>query len=315
MPKPPTFVGMPPDTKDPVANYRKGVAERAAAQRQHKPPVPNLAQADVQFDPRKDQPVSLAQIAQSQKSVREVAEPPTKDGILSSETIAGLQALKAAVEKQQNVSTQPPKEQPSMQQAQPTPVAPEAPPQVPSANKDEVARERLNELDEFELEKLLRSIQTDVINNESERKEIEKRVKPIDLTEGLSTGQFTQDVPIVPDRLTVRYRTVTSLENQSIRILLAKHIQEDPRREAVASELYGLMQTVASVVRINTNQLPPHMVGQDMYSSEFDESVFLHKFKLFQRYPLPMLHAIGVHGFWFDRRVREAFTATALKNG
>lgn len=303
-----------------VAAYKKGVEERAAAQRAAKPPVPNLAQANELYRPGKDRPMTMASIGDAQKAMERGEKPPEERG-LSQDTIRGLEALHGAMQAQRSQSQmsdpQTPLPTPPMPEAAPA-AAPAAPkpdePAKPDDAKKAKLRDTLAEMDDLEFDRVLRSVQQDAINNEKEREAVKKRVKPIDLLAGISSGVFVQDVPIIPETLIVRYRTITALENQSIRLMLFKMIDEDKRRENIAAELYGLMQTVCAVHMINNKALPPHLKGEG-YNAEFDEDGFNLKFKQFVRYPLVMLHAIGTHGYWFEQRVREAFTTDLVKNG
>jgi len=306
----PKLIGVDPKTPDDVLeNYKKGIAARAQAQRAARPGLPNLAQANEQYKPGKDRPMTLGQMGEAQRAV----EPPKGTPGLSEDTVAGLKAMaehaRATLKKEVAV------EQPQTTKA-------EAKPEVKSDDKDRTpddlrrkqVDEHLKELDDLEFDRVMRSIQNDVINNDTEKTAVKARVKPIDLTEGLATGEFTQDVPI-NSALTIRYRTVSPAENQSIRLLLFQWIDKDPRREALSAELYGLMLSVASIVRINTQELPSHLDGTSAYEKTFNEDVFTKKFSLISGYPMPLVHAIGVHGAWFDQRVRELFTSETLKNG
>jgi hypothetical protein len=238
--------------------------------------------------------------------------------------MAGFQALRTATTETRSNMTDQNMPTPPMPQmtAAPQPPQSTAPKTEPAAREPEAAakdkqdrvKDIMSDMDEFEFDRVLRSIQHDAINNEEQRKAIKERVRPIDVIGGISTGEFVQDVPIIPGTLTVRYRTITALENQSIRLMLFKMIDLDRRRENISAELFGLMQTVCSIAMINNSALPPHLKGVG-YDAEFDEDGFMLKFKTFLHYPLVLLHSLGTHGYWFEQRVREAFTTDNLKNG
>lgn len=293
-----------------LQQYKAGIAARAAARRVgEQRNIPNLAQANEQFRPTRDGPMSLATMQKAQNLV----DPPEKGSVpgLSQDTLAGLKAINdAARQHQQQHPPQGPKTMETAATTQSTDQRIELPEDV----KKKQLEEKVKDLDDLEFDRMMRAIQTDIINNEKEREAVRKRVKPIDLAEGLASGQFTQDVAI-RDGLTIRYRSVSSLENQHIRLLLFDWIDKDPKKENMSAELYGLMLSVASIVRINTNELPSHLVGPDHLSRTFNEDVFTKKFNLFCSYPMPLIHAIAVHGSWFDMRVRELFTSDNLKNG
>jgi len=325
-----------------VAKYKATVAERAAAQRAERPGVPDLATADQLYKPGKDGPMTIAQIGQAHKTMTGTPPEERQERGLSPQTIAGLQALQSAMQEQRKqmndenpmqdlptpaqapmaspppVAAPPPMAAPPAQAAQPSPSpAPvSSSPVADAMSSEKKARvsDALSELDDLEFERVLRGMQKDVINNEREREAVRTRVKPIDLIKGISTGEFTQEVPIIPNTLVVRYRTITPLENQSIRLVLFKMFDEDKRRENLGAELFGLMQTVCSVMMINGTSFGQHLKGEG-YNLEFDEAGFVAKFKRFLLMPMPMIHALGTHGFWFEQRVREAFTTDHLKNG
>ena len=315
---PPQVVKVTPNAakNDPVlANYKKGVAERAAAQRAQLPRVPDLKAANAMYKPGPggDPPMSIGAIGEAQRRVDAATAPPggAAPG-LKPETIAGLRALQEAVKKQQ------PEETPKMSEeteAQPQPKAP-AKEQTRSAEEGskKQVRDRLDDLDDYEFDKVMRNIQQDAINNEAARRAIKERVEPFDLVAVLAEGEFRQEVPIIPGQLTVYYRSISAIENQALRLILAREIEKDKRKENIAPEIYGLMQTVCTVYRINGQELPPHMLGTG-YEKKFDEDSFQRKFELFIRYPTVLLHALGTHGYWFEQRTREAFSHEALKTG
>lgn len=301
-------------------HYKEGVASRAAAQRAQKPPVPDLTSADSLYKAGRDKPMTLAQIGAAQTAA---SDTPSGKQVFRPETLAGLAAIHNVAQEQRSHMSDPQQYPAPPMPPSPTPVAaavvkPEVKPEAKIGeaviDKNERMKETLAEMDSLEFDRILRSVQHDAINNEKERAAVKERVKPIDLIAGISTGVFIQDVPIIPGSLTVRYRTITSLENQAIRLLLFKMVDENKLRENISAELYGLMQTCCSVISINSVATPEHLKGVG-YQSEFDEDGFQLKFAQFIRYPLVMLHAIGTHGYWFEQRVRDAFTTDSVKNG
>lgn len=319
--KPPQVVRVTPDAvrTDPIlANYKKGVAERAAAQRAAMPKMPDLVTANASYKPGKDPPMSIGTIGEANRRVEEAVNGPSENrGApgLRPETIAGLKALQEAVKQQQQ---QQPPEEPKMPEPVAMPQEREKPAATQAAPTDEETKKqlrgRLEELDDLEFDRVLRNIQFDAINNEAARRAIRERVQAFDLTSVLAEGEFRQEVPIIPGQLTVYYRSISAIENQALRLILAREIEKDKRKENIAPEIYGLMQTVCTVYRINGQELPPHMLGTG-YNKSFDEDAFQRKFELFIRYPTVLLHALGTHGYWFEQRTREAFSHEALKTG
>jgi hypothetical protein len=307
----PKYVGMkPPQSPDAVVQkYKQGLKERAAAagkKSRGEVTIPNIASAEKAYNPSKDRPMTLANIGQAQQNMAKVTDGKAK-GTLSTETLAGLRELKEITDKERA------KMEPVAQETEKTDPKPEMAPEpekekpTPAAQTDALAS-----MDDLELELMMSRIRSDVINNDKERKAVEARLKDIDLSEGLATGEFTQLVPVVPGKLEIMYRTVSQVENDNFRRILFNWNAEDARAQTLAGERYGLMQTIAAVVRINGNEMPKHF---DLSNKQFDEKTFLSKFELVSSYPTPLIHCLGVHAFWFDQRVRKLFTADALKNG
>jgi hypothetical protein len=307
-----------PHQVDPIAEYKQGIAERAARMREERRgqgAIPDLSQADASYDPHKSPPMTLGQMGQAQQRI-EGREGPGGTSSLSAETVAGLKALKSEMDKLRPEA----KGEPHMDAATTPEKKGEPPASVPTAKglSEKQVRAAMRDLDGLEFDRIAARIQQDVINNQAERSAVEARLKAenneISLEEGLGSGVFTQSVPIT-DKLRVIFRSMSPHENQSLRMLLWQWVDKDPRLEGLASDLYGVMLIVATVVQIGTNKLPEHMQGPEVYRAEFNEEIFTQKFRLLSRYPSPLIHAIGVHANWFDDRVRKVFTAEALKNG
>lgn len=328
--KPPVVL-TPVDPKtDPVLSrqsgvakaYGAGVAERAATARAERPKIGDLTQADAAYKPGRDGPMTIGQITESQRLAR--AGGPEGKGGLSPASVQGLAAIaQATKEAQLKKEKTMPNDQSQPQPPQPAPEQPKQP--LPEAESKEKTKEavarKVNDLDDLELEQIMRHIQQDVINNTKERDHVadpkNKRISEIDFADGVATGEFKQWVEVIPTKLRVQYRTVTAMEMQAIRLWLFNMTTKDPRMDRLAGEIFGLAVLVASVVQINSDRKPSHLSqdGQGTYGAEFDEQAFEQKYKIFARMPQPLLHAIGTHGQWFDIRVREIFTSDYVKNG
>lgn len=247
--------------------------------------------------------MTLGQIAQAQENIRNMDEP--QKSRLSSESVAGLQALSAQI---------------AEQRAQTAPAAPAAPAQEEEKRKSltltEAEKDRLNETADIDFDLMMQRTKSDVINNNVERMAVEKRLKPMDLTDGILTGEFKQFVPINADgKLNVTFRTITPLENEEIRRKMLEMVLEDERFSNIIGEKYGFMQTVAAVLSINGQELPKHLMAGEKGGRSFNWDIFNKKVELFMAYPGPLIHALGTHAHWFDLRVRALFTTAALKNG
>jgi hypothetical protein len=287
--------------QNPQAEYKDSVKERMKAMRSARRAgraIPNLSDADATFDFRTGNNRPLSAMGGEQEALEKAQDKPT--GGFSPQTIQQLKGLKEAMT-QQNPDPQP------------------APPpeQEPEPEKPDELKRVVRDMDDHALVDALDRIQRDVINNDKEREAVEKRLEAegtleVDIEEMLSTGRYTQTVPIAP-KLRVKYRTLTPYENQELRRLLWAMVDKDPRLDAIASDLYGMMLLVAAVMQINSKAQPEHMTGPNPFEQEFDEDAFLIKFRRLNNYPAPLIHAIGVHGTWFDQRCRRAFTSEAIQ--
>jgi hypothetical protein len=256
--------------------------------------LPNLGQAAVSYRPSTGHQ-TIEEMGEEQRRYDPDERPPAP---LSEGTVEGLRVLHDAQTKA--AASQPqPQPKPEPQEAEPAPSEPDDP-----------------EVDEEFLD-AVRGAQRDVIQNNREKAAVAARVKPIDLSEGLVDGQFTQSVPIVPDKLTVKYRCLTPGENNAIRMYLFDEIKEDPRKNNLAAELLAFYQTVATVMSYNSTHFQPHMMATGNFGRmEFQKQVFEQKIATFMNFPLPLISALGTHAAWFEMRVRELFvTADRIKNG
>lgn len=310
----PKFVGMQSTPDAVVTGYQQAAKKRAEQRREAArgttlPKIPNLAQANKSFNPHKDPPMTLNQMAEAQANIDKVikGDEPAR---LSQDTVAGLAAIRQAAEEERKKMT--PETQQADTPAEKEDTATAEPTKKRSEAQDKAAAEEaLNSMDDMDLELLMNRVRSDVINNERERKAVEKRVKEIDLASGLATGEFTQVVPIKPTVFEVEYRTTSQMENDHMRRILFNWNAEDARVATMSAERYGLMQTVAAIVRINGEKMPKHIDEK----GNFDEKTFLAKYKLISGYPTPLIHSLGTHAYWFDERVRKLFTSVNLKNG
>lgn len=296
-----------------IRDYRTGIRERQdEARRARKREMPNLAEADSLYDP-KEGPAKIGDIGRAASSVAEPAD--EKAGGLSPDTIAGLRALKEHADQQRKQKQE---EDVAEEQAETGAQGETGAEEPPNRAEETRVREQLRDVDDLALEQLMAGIERDVINNPTEKKAVEARLQEegseLEVGDGLVQGYYTQTVPIARG-LRVTYRSLSPYENRRIRALLFQWVDKDPTLEPSRGDLYGLMLIAASVTQINGNKLPEHMEGQDFYSARFDDELFTKKFETLNRYPSPLIHAIGVHGTWFDERVRRLFSAESLKNG
>ena len=254
-----------------------------------------LAMASAAYDVTRDGPMTLQQVMSSSKvGVMAGDTAPT----LQKETIAGLAALKKTVDATEaNV----PKDAEKKEK--------DAPPEL----SDSEVNERLDEMSDLEIDMMLRNYRTDAINNEKQRKLVDASVKPMDLADGILTGEFTQAVVIKKDILYVTFRSTTPAEAEALRRIVLEMQLEDPRLANLSAERMAFMMAVATIVSLNGTEFPSHM-KQDGHKRTFDSDIFMKKYELFSSYPAPLIHTLATHSFWFDQRVRGMFTMEAAKN-
>jgi hypothetical protein len=303
-----------------LASYSQGIAQRAEQSRKEKPKLGNIAQANAGYNPLKDAPATLGQMFNAQNAVEQSQQP---EGGFSPQTIATLKAVRDASETARAAkAAQKEAMQETAETAKPEiKTEPKVEPKLESKAERDKTAAALENMDDFELERIMRGIQNDVINNTREREHVDNiangRINEIDFAAGVASGEFKQIVDVVPGRLKVHYRTITSAENQGIRQLIYKMVQQDPTLDKLSAEIFGLALLVASVTQIGSKAYPDHLkrTSSTTFGAEFDETVFRAKYREFSYMPQPLLHSIGVHGQWFDLRVRSLFTVDFAKNG
>lgn len=299
--------------------YTRGLVDRAhKAGNEQRVAIPDLGVAAASYRPEKDGPMTLGQIAESQENIKSMSNPmsgPPPKAVLKPETMKGLAELHNAVAAEQRaaearIEGQTPAATPKEESDQSI-----SPPPAPRKGMSDEEKARLSEMSDLDFDLMMSRVRSDVMNNAEERKATEARLKPMDLTDGLLTGEFSQSVEIVPGKLVVMFRTITPFENEQIKRRVLEKIMEDEKYSAIHTENYGFMQVVAAVKQLNGREQPAHLKSVGSNSREFMWDVFDKKFELFRNYPGPLIQSLSVHANWFDLRVRALFTNAALKNG
>lgn len=313
--KPPVHVGAGiPVGNDPnLARYREDIERRNAERQAKRPMGPDIAAA-VAYDPRRDGRATVETIGAVHRSLEEKpAMAEEKKPAFSDATLAGLAALKAATDSQLAAAPAP----------APKPASPDAKTELPPEKRVEGTdkkpeESKTSEPDDLQIDRLLGLTalrdRNDIINNDREREAADARAGGVDVMQGILDGEYTQVVPVVPGKLDVTYRTVSPAEDQAIRLYIFKLTSTDGRYESVAAELYALLTLTCGLVQLNGNRLPAHHTREG-FTVKVNEEVLAAKLNLVLGYPLPLLHALSTHQFWFDQRVRKAFTTVDLGNG
>lgn len=255
------------------------------------PPVkiPDFAQAE-----------ALAREKMAQGDVQNRPQQPAGQGRRSPEEIkADMERLNNAVKEYDSQSEK---------KDLPKPQEPKAEVVEEAKDTGEEVKDLVEQMDDFELDSYSRMLEEDMLNNDKRRKAIEGRCKEMDLVDLITDGQVLQNVPIIPDKLEVTYRTVSSGEDLEVKRMLYNIRREVPRYQVDA---YSIMSLTLAIYAINGHPLPDH----NDESGNFSESKFKKKFELVKKYPMQLVADLGVNYIWFDIRVKKLFSVEALGNG
>jgi hypothetical protein len=197
----------------------------------------------------------------------------TEKSLLSDKTVEGLKALNAQVQRTQKTL---------------------------EAEEETVEIKKTEELTPEPLE---------LSDDEKLRQAIEKRLTPIDIGQYLlSGGEVTQNIPIIPGKLEVRFRTITEYEEGWVDTYLGKQKELTNRQVLRALNECSLACYIESV---NGVKWPP-AVGRDgqVIPQNIDER--LSRVRKFHS----SIFALMVQNLgWFVERVNKSLTTEALGNG
>lgn len=185
---------------------------------------------------------------------------------------------------------------------------------VSEEQKKEVERAMRN-MDEFDFDAFREVMMKDLINNDEQRKIVEERLQPLDLSELIMNGRVTQLVPIIPNRYEPTFQSFTGEEELALKRLLMEERKGIEAPDRYLLDKFQLMTVALGITRVGTQAgstaLPTHLNAE----GSFDDDLFWKKFNRVLKLPFHMLASIGVHYYWFDVRVRKLFVAERLKNG
>jgi len=184
-----------------------------------------------------------------------------------------------------------------------------------AAMSGEEKKNLLDEMDEFDITRLRNAIYKDLLNNEDQKKIIEARLAPLDLSDLVINGRVTQTVPIIPGKFEPEFQSYGGDEDLIIKRLLGEEMENlkpmNAGMERYITDRYTIMGLSVSMKAINKRQLP------DIYDANgnWDNDLFWKKYRLVAKFNFHMIGSLVVNWFWFDLRVRHLFKAEALGNG
>ena len=146
-------------------------------------------------------------------------------------------------------------------------------------------------------------------DNPEIRKEIESRCREMDFSDLVLTGRVHQAVPILKDKLSVKYQSLLASENFWI----------ERRAEGEASTDWGIRSWMGyarltlSLESINGNDFDPYVIKGD----EIDNDLFNKKFKKIMNMGEKLVELLLIHLHWFNDRVDRLYSDDfeKLKNG
>lgn len=179
------------------------------------------------------------------------------------------------------------------------------------SESDEEAKKALQEMDDLDFYNFTQAMMRDLINNEAQRKLIESRLDPIDITNLLVMDGYEQKVPIVPGKFEPVFETIGGKNDLAMKKLIAEEARELNVNERYLLDKFAMMQLAAGVKAIGSVQMPEYRDSDGVLVPE----LFWKRFNKLTNLPTPVLASLGANYFWFDVRCRRACTARELKNG
>lgn len=196
---------------------------------------------------------------------------------------------------------------------------PDLEPEQEAAEPEETVTKKLEDADDELVDKLTQysnNFDRDAFNDayntlmsSSRRKAIEKDLKPLDLTDLVTSGQVQQVISIVPGQLEIAVRTYSQKEY----VWLLENIYRyySGNAEFIA-EMLNTFKVVCSLVAVNGKRIPDH---RDPTTKDIDDKRFNEKLKIVTAFPTQLLADISVQCAWFNDRVLRLFSKDQLKNG
>lgn len=180
-----------------------------------------------------------------------------------------------------------------------------------SEDEREKVSKAVDKLDDFDFNTFREMMMKDLINNEDQRKLVEARIEPLDVTDLIVRGFVTQIVPIIPGKYEPEFQSMAGDDDLALKRLVMNEARGIDVNSRYLLDKYSLMSVALGLRSLNKVALPDYRDKE----GNFDDDMFWKKFNKVVRFPFHMLSSLGVHYFWFDVRVRKLFVAEKLGNG
>lgn len=140
------------------------------------------------------------------------------------------------------------------------------------------------------------------------RKRSEAALRPLQIDDLFVTGEVRQRVWIIPNKLSVTFRTLNANED-----LYIKRRLNDVRNEVVryAEDRFLMMQLAGHVAQINDDALPPMTSAKN----EISDDAFDQRFARVAKLPIVLIERVWVQWVWFQDRVSKAMSPDFLGRG
>jgi len=198
----------------------------------------------------------------------------SQSNFLSPETKQGLETLARAAKVEQPISSPPPQ---------------------PTSKEESV----VDEQEEVE----------DLTQEEKLKRAIEGRLDAIDIGEYLMSGEVKQEIPIIPGKLVVTFKTVSDLEESFVDNKISIEPSSMSNRQFLRK--MNELALVIHIYSVNGHKWPSLINGDGTINDESVESRLKHIRKLSS----PIFNLMTQNLAWFTDRVNDCLTASALGNG
>lgn len=132
--------------------------------------------------------------------------------------------------------------------------------------------------------------------NRKRRKNIEKRCSKITIADLIIKKYIEQNVPLIPEKLELKYRTVSGLDDEFIKQKISK-LQGS---KAYIATKYTAYTLAASIISINNNPLIECRENNKLVEEKLEK-----KYEQIFEYPVDFIADLAVNYLWFSERVKD----------
>ena len=148
----------------------------------------------------------------------------------------------------------------------------------------------------------------ELTQEEKLKRVIEGRLEEIDIGQYLMSGEIRQEVPIIPGKLVVVFKTVTDLEESYVDTVMSGDSNLTSRQFLRKMNELALSIHIYSV---NGNKWPTNINGDGNVNKESIDA----RLKQIRKLSSPIFNMISQNLSWFIDRVNNSLNASILGNG